>query len=140
MPVEVTVTKNITAQVAAAIHAAVGAAVDLSAHAIGVEAIAMIETGQKSGRIYGTHQASAPGEAPASVTGALVGTIDAVMTGETEAEVRAGGGAVNYAAELELGSVSGRDAARPFMAPAAEAGKKPYIDAVTQAVRKACGG
>lgn len=69
-----------------------------------------------SGRIYGEHQASAPGEMPAVDTGALVGSIavDAVP-GRTWAEVSS---SMEYAPHLEYGTVQME--ARPFMVPAVE--------------------
>ncbi len=71
----------------------------------------------KSGRLYGSHQASAPGESPAVDTGTLIGSIavDAEV-GRTWAEVSAG---TEYAAHLEYGTVQME--ARPFMVPAVEA-------------------
>lgn len=82
-----------------------------------------ILNGPKTGRIYkrgkkGTHQASAPGEAPAADTGALARNENIL------AEAVPGQIAVNlvarmpYAVHLEYGTV--RMAARPFMRPAAD--------------------
>ncbi len=42
------------------------------ANSIRNEAVTAIMRGQKSGKVYGNHQASAPGEAPANDLGALV--------------------------------------------------------------------
>lgn len=70
-------------------------------------------TGKRSGRIYiingRAHQASAPGEPPASLTGALRQSIthtDVIWTGETaSAEV---GTNKEYGARLEFGGVDSR--------------------------------
>lgn len=75
-----------------------------------------IMTGPKSGRLYGTHQASAPGESPATDTGNLAGSIKAKPTGRMEAEVRV---TAEYAFELEFGGA--HVAARPYMVPARNA-------------------
>ena len=79
-----------------------------------------VARGHKTGRIYRrggvSHQASAPGEPPATDTGALVNSIagDAVISGGVvQGIIRA---AVHYAAWLELGTR--RMVARPFLAPA----------------------
>lgn len=79
-------------------------------------------TEAKSGRIYGTHQASAPGEMPAVDTGTLVGSIAVdAQRGRLWAEVSAG---AEYAAHLEYGTVN--MAARPFMVPAVEAERQNF--------------
>ncbi len=71
----------------------------------------------KSGRLYGSHQASAPGEMPAVDLSNLVGSIAVdAEPGRLWAEVSAG---TEYAAHLEYGTV--QMAARPFMVPATEA-------------------
>lgn len=62
-----------------------------------------------------THQASAPGEAPAVDMGFLRGSMGMEMEGDLVAAVYA---AAAYAARLEFGG--GRIAARPFMRPAME--------------------
>ena len=79
------------------------------------EAISLILTGPKTGRIYRRrgveHQASAAGEAPASDTGRLVGSVrtryeDDYMTGIVAASTA-------YAEALEFGTVKMEP--RPFM-------------------------
>jgi HK97 gp10 family phage protein len=83
-------------------------------------AIKSIQRGPKSGTVYEkgtpkrTHRASAPGEAPATDTGRLVGSINASVEGKT-AEVVAD---TEYATWLEFGTQD--MGARPFMAPAVE--------------------
>jgi hypothetical protein len=87
--------------------------------ALDVEANAKvaIQTGTKSGRLYRrgsrVHQASAPGEAPATDTSFLVNSIGMRPAGKDAYEVKA---AAKYALPLEVGTA--RVAARPFMVPA----------------------
>lgn len=106
-------------------------------NAIKTDAQTAIKTGPKTGRIYGSdqdkakftlnptkrnaaklHQASAPGEAPASLTGNLVGSV----TADTTDDGLKGYVFVNvpYAARLEFGDhdATGHIAARPFLFPA----------------------
>ena len=84
------------------------------------KALERIMRGQKSGRVYGNHQASAPGEAPASDTGALVRSLRVDHSpGTLKASVVV---ASNYGAGLEFGTR--RIAPRPYMRPAAEDVKK----------------
>ena len=70
-----------------------------------------------SGRVYGKHKASAPGETPAVDTGVLVNSIktELVSSSDSEAWVQVGTG-VEYAEWLEFGT--SKMAARPFMRPA----------------------
>jgi hypothetical protein len=69
----------------------------------------------KSGRMYGRHQASAPGEAPAIDTGALTNSIQVAMEGDMTAYVFTN---MEHGPGLEYGTR--KMAARPFMLPAAE--------------------
>jgi len=70
--------------------------------------------GQKSGRMYGAHQASAPGESPAIDTSNLANSIGTEAMGGASHMVYAG---TEYALSLEFGSP--RVAPRPFLGPAA---------------------
>lgn len=74
---------------------------------------------QKHGRRYGTHVASAPGEAPAIDMGALVTSIhsELVSASRTKAQANVFTNS-EYAPPLEFGSAHA--AARPFMRPAAD--------------------
>ncbi len=108
------------------------------------EAKTSITAGGKTGRIYKrrtvTHQASAPGEAPASDTGRLVNSINTYLDkSDDSATVVAGRGTVKYAAFLEFGTRLIQ--ARPFMFPALEKSKdwirKRLADAVIQGAIKA---
>lgn len=74
-----------------------------------------------SGAWYGGHQASAPGEMPAIDTGALVNSIQTLVRG-TEGAVYTN---QEYAPHLEYGTVN--MAARPFMTPAAERARGPFL-------------
>ena len=80
-----------------------------------------IMRGPKTGRTYKVRsvvrQASAPGEAPANQTGRLVNSITVeAQPSRKRVLVKAGGGAVEYAAMLEFGTAEMK--ARPFFAPA----------------------
>jgi hypothetical protein len=87
--------------------------------------------GAKSGRMYGTHQASAPGEAPAIMFGQLANSIDTQMTSATQGRVFS---SVEYAPHLEFGSVDGTLEPRPFMGPAAEEERADYQAAMASAL------
>lgn len=76
----------------------------------------------KSGRVYGAHQASAPGEAPAMDTGHLANSAVVEMTGETAAML---GYNADYAPHLEFGTAKMQ--ARPFLGPAVEAERDGFI-------------
>jgi HK97 gp10 family phage protein len=83
-------------------------------------AIKAVQRGRKSGDVYEkyqpkrTHRASAPGQAPATDTGALVRSIQADIRGR-DAEVSAN---VDYAVYLEFGTQDMEP--RPFLFPALE--------------------
>lgn len=119
--VVVTVTSNRFAEIAARLPRETGEVVE--------ETIHRIETGVKtgmagphSGRMYGSHQASAPGEMPAVDTSNLINTIQATMDGETEGAVWT---SAEYAPHLEYGTVNME--ARPFFTPAAEAERQGFV-------------
>lgn len=76
-------------------------------------AVELVQRGPKTGKTYGNHQASAPGEAPATDTGSLAGSIKIRKGEEGTWYVVAG---VAYASYLEFGTE--RMEARPFMTPA----------------------
>lgn len=87
--------------------------------------------GPKTGAWYGGHQASAPGEAPAIDTGALVNSILAQMTGPLSAQVASG---MEYAAGLEFGTA--HIAPRPAWVPAADRARDPFLAAVRQVIER----
>jgi phage gpG-like protein len=76
----------------------------------------------KTGELYGSHRASAPGESPAMDTGTLAGSIQVEPTGATSAAVATN---MDYAAHLEYGTVN--MAARPAWVPAAEEVRPRFI-------------
>jgi hypothetical protein len=71
----------------------------------------LIMTGPKTGRFYGLHQASAPGEPPANDTGRLAGSVGWEFT-TTRTAIRIKADAV-YAIQLEFGN--SKMAPRPFL-------------------------
>lgn len=86
--------------------------------------------GEKSGRIYGNHQASKPGESPASDTGNLArsGRVDIY---EKYARVIFDAA---YALPQEYGTNDGRIAERPFLRPALEANRDAISDLISEAL------
>jgi len=98
-------------------------------------------TGLKSGRVYKRrtrrkngrprlHRASAPGEAPARDTGTLANAVGIRQIGNMSWEVYVKQPASKYAAALEFGSPRRRLAPRPFMRPALERVRKPFVAAI----------
>ena len=109
-----------------------------TAQNIRTTAIKSIQRGTKSGVVYQkytpnrTHQASAPGQAPASDTGRLANSITADIDGK-QATITA---ATEYAAPLEFGT---RDIQpRPFMVPAVEQ-ERPKFEQRLQKIVDAAG-
>ena len=82
-------------------------------------AITSIQSGAKSGVMYGKHQASAPGQAPATDTGFLQSNI--VLNIEASGLVANVESRAMYSKFLEFGTVKMK--ARPFMFPALEENK-----------------
>ena len=89
----------------------------------------------KSGRIYRrgnvVHQASAPGEAPATDTGNLVNSAYTKKLGDSDYET---GFTAEYAAALEFGTA--KIEPRPYLRPAVEAVKKAFLDAIKRIVER----
>jgi hypothetical protein len=137
------------------------AVVSTAAHQVEAHAKQAIMDGPKTGRIYEkgeqevsfttkdgkqvaftarkgkksrTHQASAPGEAPATDEGLLVNSIQTTLHGPHAAEVNVG---AEYGETLERGSLDGRLAPRPFLAPAVEAVRPGFEAAVRVAIERA---
>lgn len=81
---------------------------------VGRENKRIITTGKRSGRFYGTHQASAEGEAPSSRTGALAKSYDYRVSSWHSMVV---GESVPYAKFLEDGTrkMGGRTGARQHL-------------------------
>lgn len=91
--------------------------------------------GPKAGRLYrrgsGTHQASAPGQAPAVDFGQLINSIQVQHVTDLTSTV---GTNVEYAMPLEFGSA--RAAARPVWVPVIERMRRPFIEALTAVLRR----
>lgn len=87
----------------------------------------------KSGRIYKrgnvTHQASAPGEAPATDTGNLVNSAYTKQLGRADYET---GFTAEYAAHLEFGTA--KIEPRPYLRPAVEAVRDAFMSAIRRIV------
>jgi len=130
--------QNATLAVQKAVEAELKKGLYASAKKVEGEAKRSITAGGKTGRIYKrrsvTHQASAPGEAPASDTGALVNRGFRVEPEDTSLSVAVIVG-TEYAKALEFGTT--KMAARPFMFPALEKSKAWIAERLAQAVRTA---
>jgi HK97 gp10 family phage protein len=91
----------------------------------------------KTGEWYGNHQASAPGEAPATDTGTLVSSIESKMEVLSPGVA---GAAVwtekKYGRWLEFGTIHIEP--RPWLTPALESNRARFPKALGDAVVKAC--
>lgn len=108
------------------VRASVMEGVVFGAELVGSAAIYSIMNGSKTGVIYTRksvfHQASAPGEAPASDTGRLV---QSMRTEHDAANLLSGViFSTAYAAALEYGRLDGSIAARPYARPALASKRK----------------
>jgi HK97 gp10 family phage protein len=103
-------------------QAAVEEAIRVGATLVANDARRAVARGPKTGRLYQrggvTHQASAPGEAPATDTGRLVSSIVADVERTPNGPVGVVVARTAYATYLEFGTR--RMAPRPFMLPAFE--------------------
>lgn len=89
-----------------------------------------IRSGPKTGRVYRRngrlHQASAPGQSPADLSGALAGSITFTKMTDTPGSFATAGSNLSYATTLEFGGFSEFDGravwveSRPFLLPAFE--------------------
>lgn len=110
-------------------------AVDATGIMIRSSIVKKIQRSAATGRQYGKHRASAPGEPPATDTGRLASSITfdaSAKTGKIEAEVKS---IVNYAAYLEYGTR--KMAKRPSWLPSIEEEKPKFRKRLEAAVRKA---
>lgn len=93
----------------------------------------LIQSGPKTGRVYRhgnvLHRASAPGEAPATDTGALLNSGYAKRQRLALWHV---GYTVEYAAWLEFGTP--KVLPRPYLRPAVEHYRQAFLDAIRQAL------
>ena len=95
----------------------------------------VIPVGPRTGNnLSPTHQASAPGEAPATDTGRLASSILYKRQGQMSATV---GSNVVYAAYLEFGAPRAKIEPRPSWAPAVEAARPKYIARLERALARA---
>lgn len=85
--------------------------------------------GQRSGKMYGNHQASAPGEAPANWSGHLRGSSFTPLT--DDAHLPGIMSNAQYADWLENGTPGGQMAPRPFRQPIIDKAQ-PEIEAIYQ--------
>jgi hypothetical protein len=99
-----------------------------------------IQRGPKTGRVYKRggvlHQASAPGQAPATDTGRLVNSVylddEGIQSGRAQVSV---GSLLAYARYLEYGTR--HIAERPAWTPAAEMARRKFRDRLEAVVRRA---
>jgi hypothetical protein len=98
-------------------------------HVVSHMKISMAE--EKHGEMYGTHQASAPGESPAIDTSYLSNSIQIEQTGQAQRLITFG---ADYAAPVtkEMGGRS--EAARPVLRPALEKEAPVFRAAVSKLV------
>lgn len=126
-----------TAGLGPKIEAAIQAAVTEIAYSALAAAQLSLQRGPKTGRIYKRrkvrHQASAPGEAPATDTGRLVSSLKVEIPSEKwTANLVAG---VPYAIHLEYGTRHMKP--RPFMRPAGDAQRATAAKVFDKHLRKA---
>lgn len=119
-------------------RAEVGKAVVTTAVKLRGDVVKSIQRGPKSGAVYRkysprrTHQASAPGQPPATDTGRLANSIEFDKRGDLAATV---GSALAYSVHLEYGT--SRMAARPFFRPAVERIRPVFDDLLQDAIKRA---
>lgn len=99
----------------------------------------------KHGRAYRrpggrVHIASAPGEAPAVDTGALIRSLDVRVHNRPAGTQAEAGTPLLYGAYLDQGTKDGRILPRPFIEPAATAHHQPFVDALRRNVVDAIAG
>ena len=122
-------------------EAGIATAITATALEINTEIKKMIQRGPKTGVVYrrgggqnlsSEHQASAPGEAPATDTGALVSSVYFEQTNKLTATI---GSRLAYAYYLEFGTRY--IAPRPAWVPATEKGRPKLVKRIDAALRKA---
>lgn len=118
------------------------AGLEIAGEIVASEAVSRVKSPPKTGRIYEkytprrTHQASAPGEAPASDLGFLAANIQPQPTKATPKGVfkKVNSGAI-YSAALEFGTPAIEP--RPFMRPALAEKKPEYEAAIRREIARA---
>lgn len=110
------------------------------------EVIRLIKSPPKTGRLYlrsgQIHQASAPGEAPANLTGALAESMDFAVTSPTQLVIGNIESIAPYGRRLELGDSFvgiGSIAPRPFVRPGALSKAREVEQAVVRGVKRELG-
>lgn len=115
-------------------------AIARSVQKVRADAVKSIQKGAKTGRVYergsggnlsGTHQASAPGQAPATDTGTLASSVKA----QSNSKGGTVGSSLNYAFFLEYGTM--KMDARPWLRPALEKNQQFIINAFAEGINKA---
>jgi len=118
-------------RVAADVREKLDRVVEEKAREVLITAKVAIQTSPATGEMYGQHQASAPGEPPATDTGNLVNSGRVAAPHFLTRHVVFGS---EYAAPLEFGTV--KMAARPFLQPSVNDKKDEFVKAVAEVVRK----
>lgn len=118
------------------------AGLEIAGEIVATEAVSKVKSPPKSGRVYQkytprrTHQASAPGEAPASDLGTLAANISPQPTKATSGGiVKTVNSAADYSASLEFGTANIDP--RPFMRPALEEKRKEINAAIEKEIARA---
>jgi len=121
---------NRFAEIAAKLPREVGDIVEQTA--LGIEAAVKAGMAEgKSGRMYGAHRASAPGEMPAIDTGVLAASIETERESATSYVVSTN---QDYAPFLEFGT--SRMAPRPFLGPAASEAEPEFVSELSDLERR----
>ena len=103
------------------------------------EVVRLIKSPPKTGRLYSfggrIHQASAPGEAPADLTGQLAESVGSEVTSPTQLVI---GDDVSapHGRWMEFGTDDGRIAARPHLKPAALSKAREVGQAIVRGVHR----
>jgi HK97 gp10 family phage protein len=114
---------------------AVARGVTIGAFLVHKTAVDNIEKGPKTGHMYGSHQASAGGESPATDLGGLAASLRVVAArpgDQSTAQVIA---SAPYAQALEYGTMNME--ARPFLGIAAENRAKDVAECIAEEIRMA---
>ena len=97
----------------------------------------------KTGRLYfrngSIHQASAPGESPANLTGDLRDSIYAETTSPYRLQLIADENYAPHAIWMEFGTEDGRIAPRPFIRPTGKAMAREVVQAIQRGVERHLG-
>ena len=106
------------------------------------EVVRRIKSPPKTGRLYSfngrIHQASAPGEAPADLTGQLAESVGSEVTSPTQLVI---GDDISapHGEWMEFGTTDGRIAPRPHLKPAALSKAREVEQAINRGVKRELG-